>query len=271
MYKSHSKVALLAVICGAGLYRSQEDGSGTGDATAPATAAPAVIPAGPVPAAPSEHVTMQKRNFHFKKEKDVMSEDGKTVVEEGKKLPTAECYLPIPTPAYLAKILTAPADQFVKERELIMSVVADAVYSVARGQVNDFREKDPTAVVTNAALDYDRLDFTAIANTPKAERGAYVPGDEELKAFLEVYVGVMPAATDKPVENIKNHVPFYQSLFKKYRNQKQVLQLFANSLSVFVTSVEPDVLEEHQDVVEYFISKLDKWLKAEEKLDMDAL
>jgi hypothetical protein len=229
----------------------------------------------PVPAAPNAFVTMVKKNFHFKKDKDTVQKDPETgvekVIEEGKKLPTAECYLPIPKAERIVEFLQATGEQFAKERELVMAAIEDVIYGVARGQINEFREKNPKDTVTNAVLDYDKLDFTVIANTPRAERGAYAPSEDELKAFLESYQEVMPAASGKKPEVIKNHVALFQAGFKKQRNQKDVLQLFVDMLQIYITTAPADIVEEHQEVLEYFINKLKKWLTAEEKITMDML
>ena len=229
----------------------------------------------PVPAAPTPFVDMVKKAFHFKKDKDVVQKDPETgaekVVSEGKKLPTAECFLPIPKASRIVEFLNDTTGKYAKEAELVMSAITDVIYAAARGQINEFREKDATAIVTNAVLDYDKLDFTAIANTPRAERGAYVPGDDELKAFLESYKEIMPAASGKSAEVINNHIQLFQAGFKKQRGQKEILQLFINMLGIYVASAPADTVDEHKDVLEYFVNKLTKWVTAEEKVTLDML
>jgi hypothetical protein len=155
--------------------------------------------------------------------------------------------------------------------ELVLSAVFDVIYGVARGQVNDFRDKDSAATVTPAVLDFDKLDWTAIANTPKAERGAYAPSEEELKSFLDSYAEVMPAATGRSESAIKNHVTLFAAGFKKQRAQKEILELFVGMLQVYLSKAPADAVEENLQVVEYFSNKLERWLKAEEKITMDML
>jgi hypothetical protein len=266
MNSRYSRSVLLAAIgLAASAYVKRDDTVGTDGSTA---AAPAATPA-PVPAAPNGYVDMVKQNFHFKKDKDV-KDDANNIIEEGKKHPTVEMYLPIPKKERLIEILQDPT-KYAKEVELLEAAVFDVVYSVARGQINEFREKDPKAIVTPAVLNYDQLDWTAIANTPKAERGAYAPSDEELKAFLDSYVEVMPAATGKTEAQIKNHVLLFQGGFKKQRAQKEILELFLGMLQIYLSKAPQDATEENAQVVEYFINKLDRWLKAEEKITMDML
>lgn len=243
------------------------DGSGNAVAAAPAPTAPP---------APNGYVNMVKQNFHFKKEKDVLGpvgEDGKpTVLTVGTKHPTVEMYLPVPKRERLIEILSNP-EKFVKENELINGAIFDVIYGVARGQINEFRDNEANKgkTVTPAVLNYDKLDFTAIANTPKAERGAYSPSDEELKSFLESYAEYMPAIAAKSPEVIKKHVELFQAGFKKQRAQKEILELFSNMIALYATKAPTDTVEENQQVVEYFANKLDRWLKTEEKITMDML
>jgi hypothetical protein len=255
--------SLLAMAILGGMYRDDTPGAAGGGTAA----------AAPVPAAPNEYVNMVDQNFHFKKEKDTTGKDenGKEVVlAVGTKHPTVKMYLPVPKRERLIEFLSNP-DKFPKENELLNSAVFDVIYGVARGQVNEFREKDPKATVTNAVLDYDKLDFTAIANTPKAERGAYAPSDEELKAFLEAYQAHMPEITGKKPEAIQNHVTLFQGGFKKQKGQKDILELFANMVELFAAKAPNDVVEEHMPVLEYFTNKLNRWLTSEEKITMDML
>lgn len=206
--------------------------------------------------------------FHFKKEK-LRDSEGK-VIGEGKKHPSVTLALPVPTLGTLAAFVAAPA-KFAKELELIFSTVQDQVYRIARQQINDFREKNPEATVTSASLDYSKLDWTAIANMPKAERASSVPSDEDINAFLDSYKEVMPAALNKPQKNIDNHVLLFQSGFKKQRSQKEILEMFQNALTVYTATAGEAAVEEHGDVISYFSGKLERFLKTEEKITMDQL
>lgn len=210
---------------------------------------------------------MTKQTFHFKTEK-LRNEKGE-VVGEGKKHPSVELDLPVPSLARLQEYLAAP-EQFKAEVDLLLSTITDQVYRVARSQINDFRENNKDGTVTAAVLNYDKLDWTAIANMPKSERGSSVPSDEDVKAFLDSYLAVMPAALGKEKEKIENHLVCFQTGFKKQRAQKDILEMFTNALAVYITAVG-DGVEEHLEVVEYFSNRLNKLLKSEEKITMDDL
>jgi hypothetical protein len=239
------------------------DEANTQQDAAAATAEPAVNLT-PV----NEYVTMQPSAFHFKTDK-VRDEAGK-VIGEGKKHPSVTIPLPIPKTTRLIEFLSDPT-KYAKEVELLMASAAATVFQVARGQINDFREKNPEGVVTPGVINYDALDFTAIANMPKSERGSFVPADEDIKAFLDSYLEIMPAATNKTPEKIKNHVDIISTGFKKQRAQKDVLELFKDAFSIYITKAPTEVVEEHVEVIEYFNNRLDRMLKVEEKITMDDL
>jgi hypothetical protein len=273
--KSLIALAALAASGSYGMYREQAGADGTVQSGTGTAAVEQSAPAPVAPSAPNDSVFMKEQTFHFKKEKDVTGPDAadptKTVVlQKGEKHPSVKMYLPIPKRERLIQFLSDPTT-FAKEVELIDSAIFDTIYTVARGQVNDFREKNPKETVTNAVLDYDKLDWTAIANMPKSERGAYAPNEEELGTFLDSYAAVMPAATQKTAEQIGNHIKLFKDGFKKQRGQKDILELFSGMLQVYMTAASTDDLEENMQVVEYFVNKLDRWLKAEEKITMDML
>jgi hypothetical protein len=213
-------------------------------------------------------VTLIKSAFHFKTEK--LRDDKGAVIGEGKKHPSVEIDLPVPTIQRLQEFLANP-EQFAKEIELLQSTIFDQVYRVARGQINDFRDNNKEAEVTAAALNYDKLDWTAIANMPKAERASSVPSDEDIKTFLDSYLAIMPTALNKPKQNIENHVVCFQTGFKKQRTQKDILEMFTNALSVYCATAGEQAVEDNLEVIEYFTNRLSKLLKSEEKITMDNL
>jgi hypothetical protein len=238
------------------------------NATAGAAAAGAAAPAAPDAYTSTGPSVMTKQPFHFKTEK-LRNEKGEEI-GKGKKHPSVTLDLPTPTIAALKVFLSDPT-QFKAEVELLLSTIADQVYRVARGQINDWREANKDGTVTAASLNYDKLSWTAIANMPKSERASSVPSDEDIKAFLASYLEVMPAALNKPKANIENHLLCFSTVFKKQRGQKEILEMFQNALAVYLSTVGDEGAEDHAEVIEYFAGRLDKMLKTEEKITMDDL
>lgn len=224
--------------------------------------------AAPSPLTSKDPSVMVKQTFHFKTEK--LRDEKGNVVGDGKKHPSVSLDLPVPTVAALQVMLSNP-DQFKAEVELLLSTISDQVYRVARSQINDWRENNKDGTVTAACLNYGKLSWNAIANMPKSERGSSVPSEEDQKAFFESYLAVMPEALNKSKEKIENHILCFQGGFKKQRSQKEILEMFINSLAVYVSSAGEDAIEEHQEVIEYFNGRLQKLLTAEEKITMDNL
>lgn len=211
---------------------------------------------------------LTKMKFHFKTEK-MRDETGKEI-GQGKKHPSVELDLPVPSISKLQEFLSNPT-LYVKEVDLLMNAITDQVYRIARTQINDFRETNKDATVTAAVLNYDKLDWSAIASMPKSERGSSIPSEEDIKAFLEVYLELMPTALNKSKDKIENHVVCFQTGFKKQKAQKEILEMFTNALSVFITSAGESVVEDHLEVIEYFSNRLEKMLKSEEKITMSDL
>jgi hypothetical protein len=221
------------------------------------------------PAAPNDYTALTPVSFHFKVEK--LRDEKGTVVGEGKKLPKADLYLPVPTRERIAEILLDDSDKFSKEKKLLEDAILDVVYSVARGQINAFREVDANkdTPITQSVLNLDKLDWTAIANMPKGERGTSVPSDEDLQSFYDSYLAIMPEAANKGKEKIENHIVLFKAKFKKQRSQKDLLEVFRNALAVYASAAGDDVLEDQLSVVEYFSNMLERYLKSEEKITLE--
>lgn len=252
-----------SLILGAFAMMAMQEGTTTEGGTNTAAATTPEV----VPPAPNASAIMVKESFHFKKEK--IRDDNGVVIGEGKKLPKAELYLPIPTPEYLVSILQG-GEQTAKQRDLLMSALESIVYSQAREQINDIREKSKDIVaITQDKLNLDNLLWDYIANLPARERASSVPSDEDLQAFFESYLAVMPKTLEKDEDKIKNHINIFKEGFKKQRSNKPMLEVFKNFLAVYAQNVPEETLEEQGAVVTYYETKLDRMLKSEEKITME--
>lgn len=221
------------------------------------------------PAAPNGYTSLVPTSFHFKVEK--MRDEKGVVVGEGKKLPKADLFLPVPTRERIAEILLDDSDTFTKERKLLEDAILDVVYGVARGQINAYREVEANkdTPITQAVLNLDKLDWSAIANMPKGERGTSVPSDEDLQSFFDSYLTIMPEAANKAKEKIENHIVLFKAKFKKQRAQKDLLEVFRNALAVYSAAAGEEVMEDQLAVVEYYSNMLERYLKSEEKITLE--
>ncbi len=263
-------IAILAAMgaMAAMVHDDQPGAAGGGTAKAEEKKKPEIVKA-EAPAAPNGFVAMLPNVFHFKTEK-LKNEKGEEI-GTGKKHPSVEIYLPVPTKSRLVEFLQDTEGKFTKEVELLNQAITDQIYRIARVQINELREKTPDGNITPASLNYDKLDWTAIANMPKSERGAYAPNEEELKSFFDSYLEVMPAAAEKTKEKIENHVLCFKTGFKKQRAQKEILEMFQNALQIYVASAGEAAVQDNADVIEYYSNKLERMLKAEETITMEDL
>lgn len=211
---------------------------------------------------------MVEQPFHFKTEK-LRNEKGEEI-GTGKKHPTVKIALPVPTQLKLMQWLSEP-ETYAKELKLISDTMLDQVYRVARTQINDWREANKDGTVTTASLNYDKLDWTAIANMPKGERASSIPSDEDIKAFLESYLAIMPAALNKSKDKIENHLLLFSTGFKKQRSQREILEAVVGFISVYMSAAGEETVAEHEEVLDYFSAKLERMLKVEEKITLDSL
>lgn len=228
------------------------------------SAAPAV----PLPVLKTES---KEANYHFKKEK-IKDAEGK-VVGEGKKLPTIKTSIPVPTEDAILDIVAAGSQSEAGKKglELLKDLMFDVVFERGRQIINAWRE-DPANAGKEVPADLLKpadLDFFAIASLPKAERRGLGISEEEWDAFFENYREVMPLATGKDKERIEKHVQLFKKKFATVRNDKKVLGVLADMLTLYAAST-PN-LEDHQGVYEYLTKRVETLLKEDEKVLADAL
>lgn len=213
----------------------------------------------------SPNVTMRKETFHFKREKLVDSQGNK--IGEGKKHPSVDIFLPIPSDAAIAEILKNKESN---EYKLLQDAITTVVFNAARAQMNEIREADRDAVITQGSLNMDKLSWKAIADTPKGQRGSSVPAEEDFAAFFDAYKESMPSILGKDRERIENHCKLFESP-AKVKDKKEVLEHLLACIDVFIQKSEESVVAEHDEVLAYLINRINKLLKREDAITMDDL
>lgn len=226
----------------------------------------------------------QEMKFNFKARQ--FKDENDKVIGKGKKQPSITAMLMLATKEDVSKLLQVPdvevLDKEGKSQEPAqfkyakpVAMVVDAVNELIRQQARDqFDEiiegfgQDLTQTVDVSMLDHDKLTLEYIANLPPAQRGARAIPEEDWVAMYDDYLVVMVAATGKSQDKIKNHL----DIFKKptrIKNNKDVLAVLIDQLDVY-TSTSKNI-EETADCVQRIRNKFDKWLKEEDKVDLDAL
>lgn len=222
----------------------------------PVTDTPVVIPAGTA--------TSDAFSFYFRTDK-IRDDEGK-VIGTGRKHPDVKAILPIPTFAQLIEAL----QQGGKEAELLLDAVKAEIDRAARGQINDWREANPSeANFTATNFDLAKLSLTAIANTPKGERGGPAISDEDWTAFLADYKHVMVHVVGYEDKKVNLAIMHFKVQLRRIKNDKPAVQKLLDLLNVWASKTEN--LEDHTSCYEDLAKRAGKYLKAEEKNVAEAL
>lgn len=200
-------------------------------------------------------------NFHFRTEKIRNEKD--EVIGTGKKHPDVKVALPVPTQEDLINFIAAGG----KESEFLMEVVNDAIKLAARGQINDYRENNPEAVITPDIFDLSKLTFTAIANMDKRDRAVEIP-EEVWNSYYEDYRAVM-AALGQPAERVSKHIILFKNQFRSARYDKPALGVMKDRLNMYAAKTEN--MEDNAECFQLLMNRLEKYLKADERKLVEAL
>jgi hypothetical protein len=182
--------------------------------------------------------------------------------------------MPVPTVEMVRDIFNAPSvgdNNRGSEQKFILDLVSDAFYSQARDQINNFRmttRQSEGKLVTADVLDYSKLTITALANMPASERGSKV-SDEDMAAFMQDYVAIMPAASGKDASKIKAQADILERGLRTVKTDKKVLNVMNDLLTMWAANTAN--LEEHQEVYDMLTGRIKKWLAAEPKNVLESI
>lgn len=234
------------------LMSAAEDGT----AGAASNAAPAPIPVG--------QATTMSFPFHFRTDK-VRDDEGK-VIGNGRKHPSFDAILPIPTYSQLIEQLQAGG----KEAEVILDGINSLIYAAARDQIDTWREAnglDKDFAPTN--FDLGKLTLTAIANTPKSERAGASISDEDWTAFLNDYTNVMVQGVGYDASKVKLHVTHLKVKLARVKNDKLSVKKLLDFLNIWATKTE--AMDDHAACYEDLVKRANKYLTATELVLANAL
>lgn len=193
---------------------------------------------------------MRLDNFKFRFKKDKM----------GNQRAGFEVQLPVPTVSGIANILVKRSEepQGKKAFELLMDAVKDTIRSVAGSLIG----ADAGIDGSNAAAKLQSLlDWFAIANMPKADRRAAI--DEEVwNTFVTDYIEIMPALSNKSVDQVTSATQVYVKKFSMFKTDKTTLRNLQNQLALYISNTKKG--EEVQEVLELLSDKLTAYLAADD-------
>ena len=221
------------------------------------------------PATPQESVapgTATTQEFVFGFRTDKIRDNEGNVIGTGRKHPDVKAPIPIPTYADLAAFLAAGG----KEAQLILEAAIGMVENAARQQINDFRETQGLTVdftPTNFAL--DKLSLTAIANTPRSERGGPAISDEDWTGFLEDYSHTMTQIVGYEPKRVALHVAHFKAKLARVKNDKASVGKLLDLLNNWASKTEN--LEDHLACFQDLEKRANRYLQAEDKNVAEAL
>lgn len=209
-----------------------------------------------------------KFSFRPRKLKD---SEGKEIGEPIK-VPTVEVTLPVPNESTLISILQSSLDGDAKKKKLIL----DAVYEVIRGQaksqledvIEGFSDQASVRALSQGDLKFEELTLDFISNLEPARRGATPISEEEMAAFFIDYSEVMVQAAGIDPKKVGAQVELLKAP-TRVKARKDLQKVLISLLNQYAT--ETTKLEETGTVYERLKAKLEKWLKEEDKVSIDAL
>lgn len=210
---------------------------------------------------------MQTVEFQWDFRTDKIRDDEGKVISKGRKHPSIKAALAVPTAQDLAAFLNADANS--AESKFILEQTYEAIKRVAKAQIDDWREAngldkdfDPTF------FDLSKLSFTAVANTPKGERGAEI-SEEDWTAFLEDYSHTMVNVVGYDAKRVALHVIHFKSKLRRMKNDKPAIQKMYELLQTWATKSEN--VEDFAACYADLEARCKKYLTEPEKVLSDAL
>jgi hypothetical protein len=208
-----------------------------------------------------------KFNFKARAIKDEKGEE----IGKSKKQPSLVVGLPQLTKEEVIAILSSEDPAYAKAADLIMEGVYAPIKDQAKQQLDeaiDSFNNDETKTISVELLDFDKLDFLYIANLPPAQRGARAIPEEDYEVFFADYLTTMVAATGKPEVKIKNHIDHFKKP-ARIKTAKDILNVLVQQLDLYI--MNSGNIEETGEVAQRVRSKFDRWLKEDDKFDLEAL
>ena len=225
-------------------------------------------------------VSGKKVSYFFKTEK--IKDDAGNTIGDGRKHPTVEAVLPVPSAADLIEVLsffgetekaadgkTDTLTRRAKVAQMLMESAHDLVYQEGRRQINEFFEKDPKGTFTATNFDLAKMDLEAIALMDRGSRGAWAPSEEDLKSFCEDYTNIMVQEVQYEAKRVKVHCDQFTKGFVKIKNDKVALGKMHEFLVGYASRTQN--MEGNAQTYEWLAARLKKYLEAEEKNFADAL
>lgn len=211
--------------------------------------------------------TNREVEFFFRKPSDKAILEAKT---ENKPLPIKKKAVKLPVPVLtlegISAIVAAKGDDTTpegqnanKQKDLLLEAVNEYIIMGVKRQID---EQPAHTEVDTTALDMSKVSWEALANMPKSERTGGGIAKEVWEAFQKDYEQVMPAATGKSIEKVKNAAKLLVAKFQPCKGQKKLIQALKDMLDIWYASTSS--AEEFTAVYEFLAQKAEALVQADE-------
>lgn len=195
--------------------------------------------------------------FHFRAE-TIKDEEGK-VIGKKEKLPSLELVIPTLESDDLLSIIEAGG----KPLELLLEAANDVIYQAMRDVIAEAIDTKKALSQGLVESNHANLDWTAIANKPKAERRGSGVSKEDLEAFAEDYKAVMAAVqTDKNEQQVATAALHISKKFANCRFNKQVIATLRGYLATWYSNTPNK--EDFASIYEVLDNRAEVLLNADE-------
>lgn len=190
---------------------------------------------------------VQEFNFRFRKDKDT-----------GTQRPSIKVNLPVPNVQGLVQILSTGVledGKYSKELELVFEALSDTIRFAATDIINNDEN------ITSDKFPYDKLTWTAIANTDRSDRRSTNIHEDTWKAFVEDYVTIMPALTNKTKEQVANAAAVFVNKLNMVKTNKTLLSQLKDQFTIYVSATKNG--EQFSEIVDLLQRKFKTYMEAD--------
>lgn len=190
----------------------------------------------------------------------VLDEKGKPVKVPAR--PPFKIYLPVPTEEGLVQAL---ADD--KQRAYIMNLLKDDIVKAAKIQV-DGTDEVP-GIKVQSELDPTKLTLEFLANQPVSDRRGAGISSETWDDFFSDYVDIMPAATNRPVEKVRNAGKMFLNRLQNVKGDKESLKFLEVELHTWARTTKR--MQEFGEIYEFLQEKAKTFLNMSPEASLSRL
>lgn len=200
----------------------------------------------------------------FFKAENLKDENGEPTGVKGRKHPDVVATLPVPS--FEEAVEKALANEKVKK--LFTELIEDLIFQGGRSQINAFLEANPEGTFTASNFNLDKLTIEFLSTIDKKSRGLWSPDAEDMKAFIEDYKTTMTTTVGYDAKKVGIHCKNFEKGLLKIKGDKAILTKLKDIMVLYAANSTN--MEENQPTYDWLQARIERWLKVEEKVTVDA-